>query len=116
MNMQMLFSSDSLKIPLIEFPVPVQAIIFLLKEDIKSEKFFSSLRALGLTDSIYQSDLSSLILTSIGLESDDDETINLYIALLKKYSAASESSNSSFTEQAFHLYTELMMAKEQRSK
>jgi len=96
-----------LKTPLVKLPSSIQTIIFLLKEDIKSQKLFNSLREIGLYDSPYQSDLSSVILPTIGLDCSNDETIALYIALLKKYSAASEPDDSSFTEHAFHLYTEL---------
>ncbi|WP_333820809.1 hypothetical protein [Ohtaekwangia sp.] len=100
-------SFSELNIALIKLPSSIQTIIFLLKEDIKNQKLFNSLREIGLEDSPYQSDLCSVILPAIGLDSDNDETISLYIALLKKYSAASEPTVTSFTEQAFHLYAEL---------
>jgi hypothetical protein len=104
-----------LKHPLVKLPPNAELILLLLKEDLKSRKFFNSLRVVGLDDSYYQSDFSPVILADAGLDDEQNETYDFYYNLMEKHSELMESNNDSAINHAFEIYLELIMEKKRRS-
>lgn len=100
---------------LVKLPSEVQIILYLIKEELKSHKFFSALREIGLDDSYYQSELNPIILAHFDLDDESNETMDLYFALLEKYSRIIEPGNNSLQNEAFNFYVDLMMTKKKRS-
>lgn len=89
-------------------PDHVQLIMLLLGEELKSYKFFSTLRSIGLDDAFYQSDLGSFILAKVGLNEDSNEVLDRYYQLLAQHSEHLQTSEASVRECAFTCYQALI--------
>jgi hypothetical protein len=63
-----------------------KVIVHLIREELKSRKFFEGLRELGLDDAFYQTDLLELIMAGLGLMPDSPEQYTFCYDLLNKHS------------------------------
>jgi hypothetical protein len=63
------------------------ATIHLVREELKSRRFFEGLRDLGLDDAFYQTDLLDLIMARLGLSPESQEQYSFCVSLLQKHSA-----------------------------
>jgi hypothetical protein len=61
-------------------------ITYLIREELKSRKFFEGLRDLGLDDAFYQVDLLDLIMAGLGLEPESQDDYNFCHTALRKHS------------------------------
>jgi len=95
--------------PLVKLPDGVECTLVLIKEDLKSRKFFNSLHELGFDDCYYRPHLDRLILANIGLDCEQDETYNRYNEILERHSGQIDLGEKSATEHAVQVYVELMM-------
>jgi hypothetical protein len=100
--------SNSMSNTLVKSPTQKELILQLLKQELKSYRFFNGLRAVGLDDSFYHSDFSSLVLTYIGFDDEENTTYDFYFALLEKYSAYFQPSEEVVMKLALSVYLELM--------
>ena len=92
-------------------PTDTELLLYLLKEELKMNRFFTDLHALGLeNNSRYQLELSPLILTYLGYEMTDP-VIDLYVELLDKHTAALTPDRHTILRQATLLYAELVQLK-----
>jgi hypothetical protein len=89
--------SNSMSNTLVKSPTQKELILQLLKQELKSYRFFNGLREVGLDDSFYHSDFSSLVLT-----------YDFYFALLEKYSAYFQPSEEVVMKLALSVYLKLM--------
>lgn len=103
-----------LKHPLVKLPPNAELILLLLKEDLKSRKFFNSLRVVGLDDSYYQSDFSPIILAHVGLDDERNETFDFFYNLMEKHSEQMQAVDDSVANHAFEVYVELLIEKKRR--
>lgn len=87
---------------------PTQVALCLIKEELKSRKFFNTLRSLGLDNSYYQPHLDELILSYVGLNDELDETFDFYYSVMEKYSASINKDEKSMMGEAVEVYIELM--------
>jgi hypothetical protein len=103
--------------PLLTLPAKTELTLYLIKEELKSHKFFSGLRNLGLDDSYYHTDLSPIILANLGLNDETNETIDFYFALLDKYSQYIEPDRDrdSIMKEALNMYIDLIAEQKKRS-
>lgn len=99
--------------PLIKLPSEVQVPIYLIKEELKSRKFFRALQEMGLDDCYYQPHLDTLILRSLDMDDDSDETFDAYYKIIEHRSKKISTDNDSIMKQALKVYHELL---EQRKK
>jgi hypothetical protein len=90
--------------------------LHLIKEELKSRKFFNVLRTVGLDDAFYQADLYSPILEHFELNDDSNETLDFYYALFEKYSVTVEANENSLTRAALDVYAELVEEKKRRAR
>lgn len=90
-----------------EQPQNAASTLFLIKEELKSRKFFNTLRDLGLDDSHFQPSLDELIMTNLGLNDDQDRTFDFYYKIMEKYSEIIEPSLESIDAHARNAYFEL---------
>jgi CRISPR/Cas system-associated protein Cas5 (RAMP superfamily) len=104
-----------IRFPIVKLPSDVQYSLYLIKEELKSRKFFNMLNEAGLCDCYFQPHLDSLILLSVGLDDDTDETFNIYFDIIEKRSRKIEADNDSIMKQAFKVYQELVNEKKKRS-
>jgi hypothetical protein len=88
-----------------------QLIITLIGEELKSHKFFSALRSVGLDDAFYQTDLSSIIITSANMDAESNEALDFYFGLLDKYSQMVDPSKDSLQKASALFYSELLEGK-----
>jgi hypothetical protein len=100
---------------LIRIPSRMELTLFLIREELKSRKFFNSLQALGLDDCYYQPHLDELIMANVGLDDDSNETFDFYYDVIEKYSQKIEPDKDSITEQAFNAYMELISEQKRRT-
>lgn len=103
-----------LKYPLVKLPPGVDLTLFLIKEELKSRKFFNGLRNLGLDGCFYQTHLEKLIMANVGLNEESDKDFDYYYDLIEKYSKKIEADNESVTKQALKVYVELIIEKKRR--
>jgi len=102
--------------PSLSLSSELEPTLFLIKQELKSRKFFNTLRTLGLDNSHYQPHLDELILANVGLNDDANETFDFYYLLMEKHSEKIEPDNESITHEAFQVYLELMIEKKKRSQ
>jgi hypothetical protein len=93
-----------------------ELILQLLKQEIKSYRFFNGLREVGLDDSFYHSDFSSLVLTYIGFDDEGNATYDFYFSLLEKYSAYFQPSEEVVMKLALSVYLELVAGLKNRQE
>lgn len=67
-------------------PSAEKVIIYLIREELKSRKFFEGLREIGLDDAFYQTDLLELIMAGLGLMPDSTEQYAFCYNLISKHS------------------------------
>lgn len=99
--------------PLIKLPSEVQVPIYLIREELKSRKFFRALQEMGLDDCYYQPHLDTLILRTLNMDDDSDETFDAYYKIIERRSKKISTDNDSIMKQALKVYHELL---EQRKK
>ncbi len=79
----------------------------LIQEELKSRKFFNTLRTVGLDDAFYQTDLCNLILAHFELDAEANAVLDFYYQLFEKHSAHVEANRSSLEQLAEAVYREL---------
>jgi hypothetical protein len=68
-------------------PLASSIIIHLIREELKSRRFFEALRELGLDDSFYQTDLLEIIMAGMGLPLNSEECYSYCHGLMRRHSA-----------------------------
>lgn len=94
--------------PLLQLPTNVELILYLIREDLKCQKFFDGLRNVGLDDCYYQPELGLLIITYAGLDPEKDEDSDLYYNLVAEHIKDMEASRESVTRKALSIYMKLV--------
>lgn len=96
-----------MQFPLVNLPPDVQFILTLIKEELKCRKFFRALQDVGLDDSYFQPHLDTLILQSLHMDDDTDETFDAYCEIMERRSKKIDADNDSTMKQALKAYHEL---------
>jgi hypothetical protein len=100
-----------MKHSIVRIPDNIQMSIYLIKEELKSRKLFHALHEVGIDDCYFQPHLDILIMESIGLCDDTDETFKIYDEIMDKRSKKIEADNDSIMKQALKVYQELLNKK-----
>lgn len=95
------------KLPLFHFTHEDELTLYLIMEELKSRKFFNTLRTVGLDDAFYQADLSGPILNAFGLTDESNETMDGYYRIMEKYAEGVTNENGMMVKQAMKAYGEL---------
>jgi hypothetical protein len=103
-----------LNVRLVKLPANIEFILYLIKEELKSAKFFNGLARLGFGDSYYESDLGTLVLAYCGFDTTPDELYEFYVDLIDRYSDKIEEDNETVMKYAFKVYIEIMIEKKRR--
>ncbi|HTH57857.1 MAG TPA: hypothetical protein VL728_17540 [Cyclobacteriaceae bacterium] len=85
--------------------------ILLIREELKSRKFFSHLHQAGLEGSIYQTDLNEAILTLLGITDPTNEVYDFYHRLMEKHSTELTPEEKDMTLKAKVVWRKLMMVR-----
>jgi hypothetical protein len=102
--------------PLIKLPYKIDYCLFLIKEELKSRRFFDGLHSVGLDDVYLQPHLDRLILKSVGLDDGTDQTGEFYYKIIERRSKKIEADNDSIITQAIKVYIELMEERKRRRR
>ena len=98
--------------PLVKLPYSIDKILYLIREELKSQKFFSSLQKCGIDDCYYQPQLGRLILQEMGLDDGSDEIFNTYCDIIEKRLKKVEPDGKTLMKQAMKVYVELVKLRE----
>lgn len=96
------------KYPLVKLPQSIDEILYLIREDLKCQKYFDGQAELNGTDSPYRPHLAKLILQRMNLDDGSDEVFEMYYKLVEKRSKKIGEDNDSIMKQVMRLYAELV--------
>lgn len=102
--------------PLTKLPSTLDLTLFLIREELKSQKFFDTLSEAGIEDVYYQPRLGKAILMNMGMDDGRDETFEFYYSVIQKRSKKIDMGRETITKQAIKVYDELTMEKERRKR
>lgn len=92
--------------PLVKLPSDIQVALSLIKEELKSRKFFRTLQDMGLDDCYFQPHLDTLILNSLGM--DEETGFDAYYEIMERRSQKIDAGDESIVAQALEAYNELL--------
>lgn len=99
--------------PLVKLPPTTDLTLYLIREELKSQKFFHALSKAGIDDIYYKPYLGKAILVTLGLDVDKDETFQFFYKLIEKRSKKIDMDNESIMKQVLKVYAELINYREQ---
>lgn len=100
-----------MRYPLVKLPSDAQITLYLIREELKSRKFFRTLQEMGLDDCYFQPHLDTLILRSLDLDEDSDIVFDAYYKIMEPRSKKIEASHDSIMKQSLKVYMELRQLK-----
>jgi hypothetical protein len=100
--------------PLVKLPSSVDLTLFLIREELKANRFFTGLYRLSLCDCFYQPHLGSAILSHLGFDNCPDDLFAFYTNLIDKHSEVLEEDMQSLTTHALEVYHELVSEQRRR--
>src|SRR5579862_4292714 len=103
-----------LKERLVKLPDQIEFTLFLIQEDLKSNRLFSGLSKAGLDSSYYRPDFSVVILESVGFDTQPDDLFDFYFKLLNNYGEKAEESREKIGKLSFNIYVDLIIEKRRR--
>jgi hypothetical protein len=92
--------------PLTKLPPTLDLTLYLIREELKSQKFFNILSKAGIDDIYYQPRLGKAILMNMGMDDERDETFEFFYKLIEKRSKKIQMDWESITKQAVKVYAE----------
>lgn len=98
-------------IPLVKLPSDMELVLFLIREDLKSAKFFDTLEKVDLSGCFYQSHFHTVILAYMGFAEISDEVFSFYTDLIDEYSERVEEDNALLTDLAVEVYEKILAEK-----
>jgi len=98
-------------IPLVKLPSDMELVLYMIREELKSTKFFNILGNAGIYDCFYQSHFNSVILAYMGFSEVSDEFFAFYTDLIEEYSEKIEEDNAMITECAVEVYEKILVEK-----
>lgn len=102
------------KFPLDSLPPTVNLTLYLIREELKSHKFFNILGKAGIEDIYYKPRLGKAILMTMEMDDGRDETFELYYALIEKRAQKIEMDLEIIKQQAAAMFLELLIEKRKR--
>lgn len=97
---------------LVKLPQSTDQILYLIREELKSQKLFHILSKVGLYESHYHPHLGGLILSKMGFDLANDETMDFYMKLIDKRCKKIDGEDvGSLMKQAVKVYGELVNKK-----
>jgi hypothetical protein len=100
--------------PLTKLPDTIDLTLYLIREELKSQKFFHALHQAGIDDIYYQPRLGKAILMNMGMDDGKDQTFQFYHTLIEKRAKKIKPDKDNITKQAFKVYHELVAEKKRR--
>ena len=95
------------KYPLVKLPRKIDHVLFLIQEELKSQKFFGDLEKVGFNDIQYQPHLGKLILMKMNLDDGSDEVFQWYYKIIERRKKKVKDGKS-VMKQVMKVYAELL--------
>jgi hypothetical protein len=99
---------------LVKLPSDMELVLYLIREELKSTKFFSSLASVGLDDCFYQAHFGPVILGYMGFDEISDELQEFYGDLIDRHGQKIEEDNTMITACAVEVYEEILIERKKR--
>lgn len=96
------------KPPLFRHSEHMEQALFLIREQLKSRRFFNALRSLGLTDDSGEVHLEGMILYIMNMDDGSDDIANFISDLLDQHSKELNDDAESIDKSAVEVYCELL--------
>jgi hypothetical protein len=96
------------KYPLVKLPQQIDEILYMIREDLKSQKYFDGQAELNGTESPYRPHLAKLILLRMNLDDGSDEIFEFYYRIVEKRSKRIGEDNDSIMKQVMKVWAELV--------
>jgi hypothetical protein len=103
------------KYPCVRHPERFDLILYLIREELKSRKFFSGLQRLGLDYCFYQPHLDKPILAAVGFDDPSEEVYKFYFKVIEKRSRKIREDEESITMQARKVWKTLVHLSDRRN-
>jgi hypothetical protein len=100
--------------PLVRLPQQIDEVLYMILQDLKSQKYFDGQAELNGSDSPYRPFLCKVILVRMNLDDGSDEIFELYDQLILKRSQKIGDDTTSQMKQVMKVYAALLMEKERR--
>jgi hypothetical protein len=100
--------------PFVKLPASLDLTLFLIREELKSQKFFNGIQQLGISDCYYQPHLGKAILAQLNMDDGSDEIYEFYYKLIDKRSKKISADYKSLMKQTMKVYVKLTGEKERR--
>lgn len=102
------------RFPLNSLPPTLDLTLYLIREELKSQKFFNVLSKAGIEDIYYKPRLGKAILMTMEMDDGKDETFEFYYALIEKRATKIEMDAEIIKRQAAAVFLELLIEKRKR--
>jgi hypothetical protein len=100
--------------PMVKLPNCLDFALYLIREELKAEKFFNAMNDLGMVDCPYQPHLAKAILAQLKMDDGSDELYDFYYSLIEKRSGKIKGDQKSLMKQTMKVYVALVKEKERR--
>ncbi|HEY0655478.1 MAG TPA: hypothetical protein VGD65_20225 [Chryseosolibacter sp.] len=104
----------TMTLPFVRLPKSIDLTLYLIREDLKSQKLFSIIDQLNMGDCPYQPHLAKPILSQLNLDDGSDEIFQFYYRLIEKHARKLHGDQKSLMKQTMKVYLALMGEKERR--
>jgi hypothetical protein len=101
----------SLKRSLTRLSSSIDLALFLIREELKSRRFFNTLREAGIEDVYYQPQLDKAIFVILELEEDNEETFKGYTRIMEDHAMRIRQDSEVIQEEAVGAYEKLVELK-----
>lgn len=95
-------------------PPEAELVLFLIREELKSYKFFNILSRIGYDEWHYRTNFSDVILPYCGFRKVPDDLMKFYMDLMTEHSEPLDGSKEELVKAALRVYTELMVEQRKR--
>lgn len=102
--------------PLVRLPRELDFCLYLIREELKSRRFFEGLQKVGIYDTFWQPHLDLPILQMMGLDCESDEVAEVYFEIMERRSKKVKAGKDSVVIQALKAHRELEQEKRRRQK
>lgn len=102
--------------PLTKLPPAIDLTLYLIREELKIQKFFRGLHKAGIEDVHLKPYLGKAILMTMGMDDGKDETFRFYYKVIEKRSKKIGEDREMMMKQVMKVYEELAGWKSQRLK
>jgi hypothetical protein len=105
----------NLRVELLRLPSDIEFSIYLIKEDLKSNRLLNGLSNIGFDDSSHRSSFAVMVFAVLGFEKRPDDLFSFYYTLLDKHLEKVGGDNKKLVKAAFNLYVDLIIEKRLRT-